>query len=852
VTNYDVIAIPKEQYNNPTSGEVRILFYYDPEDPNKIPKVPPKELFRSQCVWITSGYDEHISKKYSKSDSFLLTNIEPTKHTNDDIAPSRNFHDWAGRGSNVQRQNNHLIPILSCELPNKDSGIIDTQLFGVNAGIHFIKNNSKLYGPFEIEVETSEGNQNITYIATVTRPPPVAGTTHHVTVVNLPDVEGLNLIVKSEIEFGGTTEFITSLKEYGLKAKNLWEEEDYISAKNIFKLLQKVKGKDRVSLITKKTYQKIESDVSAWARDPKNKPNDNRFRRALGLLQDMQGEDPWFAVINKYIESEHGKKALAENSFLKPEEPISKEQLNDNHRELEVLNEEIVKAKNDHAEVFAKLQATDTKLSNTRNSVRIEEEKAKQQIESGNLELIAKRDELNEEINDINKTGQDLKEKYKDYTTKEELDDAIKDAKRIHNDLLGSLRTVEASISEQKRLLANPDELAASLTKVHTVMESLGYAQYSSARGGARSKPVSYEPEQTAIFETSPSASDLIVTLAERINKERGKQVSPIEVANLLICSQQHIMVFLKGRPGVGKTSTTIKFAKALGISNADFLNVPVGRGWSTSRDLLGYYNSLRGEFQPSKSGVYEFLKNGESEKATNARIILLDEANLSSIEHYWSDFIGICDPEGADRPIITGSDKDEDRFLQPNINNNLRFISTINADATVEPLSSRLLDRAPVISMELSDERGIDGKTLLFEGAISNKLLEELFGRKVPDDDDSEVSLSLEQINSFVRCGVKEAQQLGNCLYIDGRRQNNIEQYLATASRVFENDTAARDYATAQFVLPHLNCDGTGMEDAIKAMINFCDTKEWDHSKDLLEQILSSGDKYLQHYSFL
>jgi hypothetical protein len=91
---------------------------------------------------------------------------------------------------------------------------------------------------------------------------------------------------------------------------------------------------------------------------------------------------------------------------------------------------------------------------------------------------------------------------------------------------------------------------------------------------------------------------------------------------------------------------------------------------------------------------------------------------------------------------------------------------------------------------MELSDERGIDGKTLLFEGAISNKLLEELFGRKVPDDDDSEVSLSLEQINSFVRCGVKEAQQLGNCLYIDGRRQNNIEQYLATA---------ARDYATPQ-----------------------------------------------------
>jgi hypothetical protein len=77
-------------------------------------------------------------------------------------------------------------------------------------------------------------------------------------------------------------------------------------------------------------------------------------------------------------------------------------------------------------------------------------------------------------------------------------------------------------------------------------------------------------------------------------------------------------------------------------------------------------------------------------------------------------------------------------------------------------------------------------------------------------------------------------------------------DQYLAAASLVFGNDITARDYAAAQFILPHLNCDGNGMEDAIKAMIAFCETNKWDRSKDLLEQTLSSGDKYLQHYSFL
>jgi hypothetical protein len=457
------------------------------------------------------------------------------------------------------------------------------------------------------------------------------------------------------------------------------------------------------------------------------------------------------------------------------------------------------------------------------------------------------------EISNLKTSGELLEKKYSSYQELDEIEQRVIRAEEEDRSLRHSLGRMERAVKEQQDLLATPDKLAKSLVQVHTVMESLGYSQYTGNRATQASKNT-YVPAQTAEFKNKPSPADIVVTLTDRMNNSYGKQLSTVEVANLLICTQQHIMTVIKGRPGVGKTSSVIKLAQALGIKNStahgDFLNVPVARGWSSSRDILGYYNSLRGEYQASKTGIYEFLRNGEEETAINGRIILLDEGNLSPLEYYLSDFIGICDAEGADRPIITGSPIAGEEYLYPNKNKSLRFMITINSDATVEPLSPRMLDRCPVISMDVSTQENIDGGLLTFDGAISNELLELSFGRV--DYDEIETDNALSMIQSFIKSGTDIARQLSSCLYVDGRRENNIKQYLAAAARVFENEKLARDFAVAQFVLPHLNCHGQGALDAMTAMRAFAEVNEWGRCMELLDMVITNGDSYMEHYSFL
>lgn len=839
--SYNVIATPNLQYNDPNFGEAKILFYYDSTSEKFVPKVPSNDIFQSKYVWITSGYDQYIQDKYAQGEIFLLKDIQRTRQLSSEQTSSRNHHDWCGRGSNAERLTSRIIPILEINLPDIDSGIIGTPPMGIRRGLHFIENGGFIYGPFDITI-----NDGVV-IATPSRPAAVSGTNDHVTKCEVKSLVDMGLVCQSEISFGGARRFITSLKDYGVEARSLWTEIDYISAKRIFKQLVKVRSRENNFLITKKELARLEQNVEKFMRDRNSHQNgQKRLERALNLLHDMQGTDIWFEVVNSYVNSIDGKKALVDFKVLSTS--------SEHKGEYESLNSDLDRLKNQILKAETELEDKNQQLVDTEKRIRLEGTKNNQILERKNEELRLEKKILLDDIEKVKQESVILKDKYKDFKELSSLEEAINKAREINRDLEGTKRTMETAVKEQKELLATPERLAAELTSVHTVMQSLGYSQFPSP-AASEDPSFIYHPQAPASLDSEVRAADLLVTIADRMNSSGGKSLSTVEVGNLLICAQQHILVVLKGRPGVGKTSTVIKLAEALGIKSgsaidADFLNVPVARGWSSSRDLLGYYNSLRGEFQPAKTGVYQFLRNGESDRAVNARMILLDEANLSPIEHYWSDFIGLCDSEGADRAITTGSFKDGEATLRPNMRNNLRFFATINSDATVEPLSDRLLDRAPVICMDASDENEINGELLSFDGAITNQLLEDLFGRKSFSEID--VNNSIEKIQEFIKQGVELAPQLRDCLYIEGRRKIHIEQYLNCASNVFEDETIARDFAVAQFVLPHLRCDGNGMEEAIGKLMIFCNDHNWERSEDILSGILKRGDKYLQHYSFL
>lgn len=76
--------------------------------------------------------------------------------------------------------------------------------------------------------------------------------------------------------------------------------------------------------------------------------------------------------------------------------------------------------------------------------------------------------------------------------------------------------------------------------------------------------------------------------------------------------------------------------------------------------------------------------------------LFLLDEANLSSIEHYWSPFLRACDSfRGGSFELSLGGNHS---FKVPSY---LRFIATVNFDHTTEELSPRFLDRSWVVTLD-------------------------------------------------------------------------------------------------------------------------------------------------------
>ena len=98
-------------------------------------------------------------------------------------------------------------------------------------------------------------------------------------------------------------------------------------------------------------------------------------------------------------------------------------------------------------------------------------------------------------------------------------------------------------------------------------------------------------------------------------------------------------------------------------------------------------------EIDPYKTVPVADLVNGR--KGEYGFIILLDEANLSPMEYYWSDFMNICDDLGPQSTVNLGEN------YVFGIPETLHFVATINNDHTTETLSPRLIDRA---------ERGDDG----------------------------------------------------------------------------------------------------------------------------------------------
>ena len=190
----------------------------------------------------------------------------------------------------------------------------------------------------------------------------------------------------------------------------------------------------------------------------------------------------------------------------------------------------------------------------------------------------------------------------------------------------------------------------------------------------------------------------------------RARYYSEKVVATYLGALSATRVLLLEGLSGTGKTSLPVAAAEALGAGHEV---IEVQSQWRDRGDLVGSYNPFHKRFyaQPFALALYRAGLPGFRERPF---FIILDELNLSHVEHYFADVLSLLerdrrehrlrlvdDPEAlANPPFTEGLVKDPRFGWSLEIPPNVWFIGTANRDESTRPISDKVYDRALVMEL--------------------------------------------------------------------------------------------------------------------------------------------------------
>lgn len=360
-------------------------------------------------------------------------------------------------------------------------------------------------------------------------------------------------------------------------------------------------------------------------------------------------------------------------------------------------------------------------------------------------------------------------------------------------------------------------------------------------------------PFDPSLLHSDPmNCSDIINRVTAFICNKAHRNVTANDVANYLICISQGFITTFAGEPGTGKTSLCNILAKALGLvadaPQKRFVDISVERGWSSHKDFIGYYNPLTKSMEKSNMEVFNAFAKMDNEYECDQSniapfVILLDEANLSPLEHYWAAFLRNCDfTSVSNRSIALGGNNS---FKLPE---HLRFLATVNFDHTTEELSPRFLDRSWVIMLEpsrIDDE--VDEDIENIEDMVSFGAMKEAFCVRENDEIDEAIQNKWNAIQKIFR---------ERSLQIMPRSLKMVKNYCAVGCRCMERDTPATklaplDYAFSQKILPTINGTGENYRMLIEDLMKECTAQNMPVSAKHLERMKRVAENNMGFYQF-
>jgi hypothetical protein len=668
--------------------------------------------------------------------------------------------------------------------------------------------NDVLVGPLDVEessvTQSDDGRYTFSYYAP-TRPFggnwSVINNAPHATLVFdqdlIPDnciqnIEGIKYLINTEqLPFLSMTLIDLSPDDYVIK----WA---------IKLLRQSSEASPSKIKILKDIINEIPNDVNLpdeiyEVRHKRLRNLQSKFTNVQGfnhILADYLRSDDGESAIRQYVEA--NRSGLVErylDQFIEIQRAEAKQRVDE---EIKETNQQLNKLKSEEdilSREVQTLRATKQGLESEDLKKQIEELRKEKGLISDVYELDAKRKFLDEEVRSLDSQKDKAESLLKDVQAN------IRSSQETHTreliELKMKLEAISGNVQPEVNLKADIKELGEH--------QSLNMET----------------PDETR--------TNIIDQLTESL-QERGRIVEFDEVAVLLTSVVQNLIVTLAGTPGSGKSSTVTELASTLGLIKSNkYVRVQVQRGWTSDRDILGFYNKLSHYYDPDRYGLYKMI-NGLQDVGSDSSfsIALLDEANLSPIEHYWSGFMGACDD----------SANFSTQGVPLRLPDGLRFISTVNYDRTTEPLSPRFLDRSPVIYLEskhanyfATEESEQDDKTINNLFLYSD--IDRLFGRT------KEATFTTDEARIMDK--VDEEHRF---LTISHRKKNSIRNFTHILRHVLPQESGemmkALDYAILLNVVPMISGQGRDYSRSLESFYNFISQQGLTHSSTRLEQILS------------
>ncbi|WP_419778277.1 AAA family ATPase [Maridesulfovibrio sp.] len=820
----DLVVVKKERKQNPDAGLITPIAYIDTD--GSYTPVNSSDFPNAGDIFIRSGYTEYIHEVFDENELFKLTHYFEVEIYDDSPSTAKYRADAKHfEKSNVERfRNFELCPLIEVDnIPNPSNPYVVSL---IENGYVFLFDGSDIVGPFEV----SDDGSGCCKVSATEKSNLGGLPSHHVFRIPEDVAKQRGIVVVLPVN-GVDVQYVKNI--FDASYVSSFDKIDFISDE---KLISWGAAKELVSEVSKRPTRKM---LAVWKNSLSKIKNlsdeyEDRRVRLLALLEKIESvNEDWTDQIRKVLAENSG---LIDDYIKRNEDAL-----------LGGMKEDLKKkAERDAKDQAKEIYNSVVKLKSERDLLEAEikqKTEEKVQLEEGKSERL--REELIETENELSKSIEELDSKRRileaDVAKRVEALELVNDIESLKDEVKYQ-ETTRDRIKAKIETLEDRD-LPKALAKIKTQLDVLQGVHVTEEQ---LKRKMSRGGIEIDVNDLSTTASDYVQDVQSYFEDYCNRTIDYDELANVLILLQNNFLTILAGPPGAGKTSTAYLLAEALGIQNSAFLPVSVARGWTSHRDILGYFNPISSHFQSAKTGMYNFLRNVSCVDNSDPllSLILMDEANLSPIEHYWADFLTMCDEETS-RTIDIGSYRDEDSLIVPR---HLRFIATINNDNTTERLSPRLIDRAPIVSLPEQEVGSVSLSAISAEDKplrkpYSYNSMETMFCADDEADFSDVEKGMLDKVAKIM--GKKDGSPR---MIISPRKINNMRRYCAVARDVLK-EQAALDFALSQMILPAI--EGFGEDYGKRLEELYATVDHYPKTKALLQDIIDRGKRAHHSYSF-